>query len=191
MRDLTKRASGFLDFVVRIPNHDEGRRPYAWPRNPISVWMMSYRHGIVREWLGARRCLDIGSGDYPVTKDAVPCDLMDGYDAHELPFRCGSFDAVTCLELLEHTRRPERVLSEIRRVLKPGGVLIASTPWVTPYWKWIVWPVWSKTVGRKWDRAHVSEFDGRRFRRLIEGVGFRVERHVMVCLCEQLVLARS
>lgn len=46
--------------------------------------------------------------------------------AHALPFRDDLFDAVTCRLLLNHVRRPERVLKEIVRVLRPGGILILS-----------------------------------------------------------------
>jgi ubiquinone/menaquinone biosynthesis C-methylase UbiE/broad specificity phosphatase PhoE len=46
--------------------------------------------------------------------------------AHALPFRDELFDAVTCRLLLNHVRRPERILKEILRVLRPGGVLILA-----------------------------------------------------------------
>ena len=44
-------------------------------------------------------------------------------DASRLPFEDGTFDAVTCLESLEFMPRPLVVLSEMVRVLAPGGVL--------------------------------------------------------------------
>lgn len=46
--------------------------------------------------------------------------------AHALPFRDEIFDAVFCRLLLNHMRRPERVVREIVRVLKPGGVLVLA-----------------------------------------------------------------
>lgn len=42
-------------------------------------------------------------------------------DIHTLPFEDETFDAVTCLEILEHVDDPKKVLSEIQRVLKPNG----------------------------------------------------------------------
>ena len=40
----------------------------------------------------------------------------------------GQFDVVLCSEVIEHTADPRAVLSGIRRILRPGGTLILSTP---------------------------------------------------------------
>jgi ubiquinone/menaquinone biosynthesis C-methylase UbiE len=47
-------------------------------------------------------------------------------DAEALPMADASFDAVTCIEALEFFVRPGEALEEMRRVLRPGGVLLAS-----------------------------------------------------------------
>jgi SAM-dependent methyltransferase len=44
------------------------------------------------------------------------------------PYGDGEFDYVACLEGLEHVENYHHVLRECRRVLRPGGVLIVSTP---------------------------------------------------------------
>lgn len=49
-------------------------------------------------------------------------------DVDRLPFADRSFDTVLCTEGLEHFRRPQAVLAEIRRVLAPDGAVILSTP---------------------------------------------------------------
>jgi SAM-dependent methyltransferase len=46
--------------------------------------------------------------------------------ALDLPDR--SFDVVCCFETLEHVEDPEHVLGELRRVLRPDGILFVSTP---------------------------------------------------------------
>ena len=45
-----------------------------------------------------------------------------------LPFDDSSFDVVVCGELLEHIRDPDRLIEEVRRVLRPGGTLVGSVP---------------------------------------------------------------
>ena len=47
-------------------------------------------------------------------------------DAQDLPFDDDTFDAVTCLEALEFTPDPQKVLLELVRVLRPGGVLLVT-----------------------------------------------------------------
>jgi SAM-dependent methyltransferase len=53
-------------------------------------------------------------------------------DACRLPFFDDAFDVIICAEVLEHTRTPELVLNELRRVLKPGGKLLLTAPFAFP-----------------------------------------------------------
>lgn len=49
-----------------------------------------------------------------------------GIDA--MPFEDSSFDLVTCLDVLEHIEDDRGALRELRRVARPGGVLLISVP---------------------------------------------------------------
>jgi len=49
-------------------------------------------------------------------------------DAARLPFAAGSFDLVAALDALEHLADDAAALREIGRVLRPGGMLVASVP---------------------------------------------------------------
>jgi SAM-dependent methyltransferase len=53
--------------------------------------------------------------------------ILRGVGEH-LPFAGESFDLVVCLWVLEHLREPLTVLSEVRRVLRPGGHFVFLTP---------------------------------------------------------------
>lgn len=97
---------------------------------------------------------------------------------------------VTLLEVIEHVASPAQVLAEAKRVLDVSGCLIISTPWVTPFWK-VVWAVWERTFGRHWLHQHVQEYTGWQLRKAVEDAGFEVERHVIVCFCDQVMLARK
>jgi SAM-dependent methyltransferase len=50
-------------------------------------------------------------------------------DAEQLAFDDESFDLIIANHLLEHVSDPQRALAEFARCLKPGGMLIAQTPY--------------------------------------------------------------
>jgi SAM-dependent methyltransferase len=80
------------------------------------------RHGLARG-KGLSAC-DIAGDSF--SADGVPfarCNVDEG-----LPYPDAAFDAVAAIEVMEHTRAPYRVLTEIARVLRPGGALVFSVP---------------------------------------------------------------
>ena len=68
-------------------------------------------------------------------------------DLQELPFEDDSFDLVTCFEAIEHVPDPERVIDELRRVLRPDGLLAISTPNRGVYLPGNPWHVHEYTAG--------------------------------------------
>jgi SAM-dependent methyltransferase len=69
-----------------------------------------------------------------VNLDLFPMPGVDvAADAHALPFRDALFTRVECDAVLEHVRRPEQVMAEMRRVLAPGGYLHVVTPFCHPF----------------------------------------------------------
>jgi SAM-dependent methyltransferase len=70
--------------------------------------------------------LDVLSSGHP--PDAKRHDLL--FDGANIPVRADSVDGVLCTQVLEHTAEPAALLKEIRRVLKPGGVLVMTAPFV-------------------------------------------------------------
>jgi ubiquinone/menaquinone biosynthesis C-methylase UbiE len=116
----------------------DGRRP---PRD-LTAWLGSLEP--------ARHALDLGCGDGAVSlavragrltlADVSPLALgrararLPEADAVELdpdaplPLPDGAFDLVACTETLEHVRDLQLLLSEVRRVLEPGGRLAVTTP---------------------------------------------------------------
>lgn len=53
-------------------------------------------------------------------------------DAHRIPLADGTMDAVCVQAVLEHVYRPDVVIGEIRRILRPGGLVYAETPFLQP-----------------------------------------------------------
>jgi SAM-dependent methyltransferase len=88
------------------------------------------------------RVIDIGAGDAPYgelfaaqqyltldhdqTPHAGNVDIIGSADS--IPTEDAVFDAVLCTQVLEHVAEPLAALSEFRRVLVPGGRLIATVP---------------------------------------------------------------
>jgi SAM-dependent methyltransferase len=53
-------------------------------------------------------------------------------DAAALPLDDDSVDTILCTEVMEHLPEPERAIAEFSRVLRPGGTLITTAPFVFP-----------------------------------------------------------
>jgi len=83
----------------------------------------------------ARRCVGVDGALAVLGKAAahgVSVQCAD-LDAAHLPYRDAAFDAVTCLDVLEHVLDPRHLLRELARVLRPGGVLVLTTPNIRYY----------------------------------------------------------
>lgn len=100
--------------------------------------------------------LDVGAGRAPyrellkgrvgeyVTLDTAPAPGIDVVgSALELPFGDAEFDTVLSSQVLEHVPDPQKMFSELCRVVRPGGVVVISAP---QYWP-----------------EHESPYDFRRF----------------------------
>lgn len=88
----------------------------------------------------------------------VEPDYVVDLENSPLPAPDGEFDAVLCFNLLEHVERYEKVVDEMRRVLKPGGRLIGSVPFL---------------VNVHPDPHDFQRFTGEKLERLLEKAGFR------------------
>jgi SAM-dependent methyltransferase len=53
-------------------------------------------------------------------------------DIHAIPFEANTFDVVLCNHVLEHVQNDIKAMSEIKRVLKPGGWSIMQVPFFSP-----------------------------------------------------------
>lgn len=96
-------------------------------------------------------------------------------DAHNLPFHAQEFNAVFCLEALEHVIDPLKVLQEIYRVLKKGGYAIILVPSENWLFHSIVWPLWQLWPGKNiWEHTHLHNFSNGFLEELLSKAGFTI-----------------
>lgn len=89
--------------------------------------------------------LDLGCGNKPYeslykpkTESQTGCDVQQGdrnrvdviCPATELKFEANTFDSILCTQVLEHVYDHHTMAKEIFRVLKPGGHIILTVPFV-------------------------------------------------------------
>jgi SAM-dependent methyltransferase len=143
-----------------------------------------FQNAIARQLTEDSRLLDVGCGDHQrLAGFRTPRRDVWGTDFHvhphlqdqrwfrllaadgRLPFAAESFDIVTSCWVLEHVSRPEEFLSEVARVLRPGGVFISLTPYAGHYVSWLarafhLLPHWvtQKLVARLYRRAGEDTF---------------------------------
>ena len=92
--------------------------------------------------------------------------------AHALPFRDERFDVVICRLLLNHSHKPQVILTELARLLKHNGILIvadllsADDP---------VKRATQNAIEEKRNPSHVAVFSTEQYRKLIAGVGLVIE----------------
>jgi 2-polyprenyl-3-methyl-5-hydroxy-6-metoxy-1,4-benzoquinol methylase len=122
-----------------------GVNPWMSQEPQLRAWTVRKAY----EWITApARVLDAGCGiglmlaDLAAGFDAVGIDISADYIefCHEqglnatigwldaLPFPDGSFDAAVCCDVFEHVQQPDDILAELKRVVKPGGVLVVRVP---------------------------------------------------------------
>jgi ubiquinone/menaquinone biosynthesis C-methylase UbiE len=90
----------------------------------FASWMVAEERELARR---SRRLVGIDLDWEGMRKNQAVTERVFG-DLEKLPFCAGSFDAVTANMVMEHLPNPQKVLDEVQRVLRPGGILIFHTP---------------------------------------------------------------
>ncbi|HUP70997.1 MAG TPA: methyltransferase domain-containing protein [Acidimicrobiales bacterium] len=131
-----------------------GERFIPTEGGPEIYYEHAHRYLVARDLLAGHTVVDLASGEgygaawlAEVAESVIGLDIdrpsvehaRARYAVHEnlefavgdvqsLPLADSCVDAVTCFEAIEHVENPRAVVEEIVRVLRPGGLLLVSTP---------------------------------------------------------------
>jgi SAM-dependent methyltransferase len=130
---------GAAEMVKGVPYPNRRTTLSLLPGAAVGRWLAS-RSDDVHGWL-----LDLGAGNQPFRPwydpkaahvfavDVVPALGLSAVSfAVAIPFRDGSFDTVLCTSVLEHVEDVESAMAEIVRVMRPGGRILVSVPFLYP-----------------------------------------------------------
>lgn len=108
------------------------------------------------------------------TARSAGLDVKTGF-LEDAGFPDATFDALILMEVVEHLGEPRPLLAECRRVLKPGGILLVTTP------NFASWT--ARLMGARWDGlsltkmgGHVSFFNPGSIRLIAERAGLETAR---------------
>jgi len=93
----------------------------------------------IKELGPSKKILDLGSGNRRLAPWVKTLDIASGANvdivasADNIPIQDNYFDAVICQAVLEHVKKPQKVVQEIKRVLKQGGLVYAEIPFLQGY----------------------------------------------------------
>ncbi|TLX20895.1 class I SAM-dependent methyltransferase [Thermomonas fusca] len=117
--------------------------------NPLAEFhqwrLLRFVRGAASSTAAGQRVIDVGAGELKYKPHFAHCQYVSsdlcigdgdwsyaGIDivssAYDIPVESGSFDAVLCIQVLEHLDAPDRAFEEFHRVLKPGGYAYLSAP---------------------------------------------------------------
>ncbi len=115
-------------------------RVLAEPPSNVTNFLQQRR---LREFMAAfppgARVGDIGSGHNKYSDRVIGIDILFRHDVdvcgniYALPLADDSLDGIVIRGVLEHIEFPERAVAELERVLRPGGRIYASIPFMQAY----------------------------------------------------------
>jgi len=111
--------------------------------------------------------------------ERIGTPILSDFDSGSLPIADKAIDLVTCLDVIEHVYDPKKLIEEIYRVLKIGGVLILTTPnirFIDHIRSIIINGQFPMTSQDKfgYDGGHIHYFTFKDIRILLEKSGFHV-----------------
>jgi ubiquinone/menaquinone biosynthesis C-methylase UbiE len=146
-------------------------------KNATNLLDIGCGEGLQLEWIHKRYShinlsgIDISEKRVERARERIPAANVIARSAtvEGFGFETGSFDRAICSEVLEHLPQPEKVLINAYEVLKPGGLLVVSVPYVQK----LVWVI-CMHCGKLTSDGHINSFDEAKITSILKDVGFKV-----------------
>jgi SAM-dependent methyltransferase len=186
-------ADSLVDYRFELEHPDRTVRMYEWTGISLTVAELAGR-------LDGLRWLDFGCGNGGLVRylnantRARACGFDEGtivaaarrqgipiLSEEQLAEQEGSFDVVSAIEVLEHTPEPLVTLRQIRRLLRPGGLLFLTTGNARPYADKLT--RWSYVT----PEIHLSYFEPKTLELAMRSTGFRPERRPRHAAFDQIL----
>jgi 2-polyprenyl-3-methyl-5-hydroxy-6-metoxy-1,4-benzoquinol methylase len=175
-------ADSMVNYLFELDHPDRTIRGYEW----AGIGLLAHE---LMGGLEGLRWLDYGCGNGGLVRylnantQASACGFDEGaivaaarqrgipiMSSEELAEHEGSFDVVTAIEVLEHTLEPLVTLRQMRRMLRPGGLLFLTTGNAEPFAEKLT--RWSYVK----PEVHISYFQPKTLEVAMRDSGFRPER---------------
>jgi 2-polyprenyl-3-methyl-5-hydroxy-6-metoxy-1,4-benzoquinol methylase len=103
------------------------------PGNCTSVLDVGCGYGVLGKYLKAQGVANVCGIEVVPAAAAEAEKVLDtvvsgNVETMDLPFTAGQFDCIVCADVLEHLVDPWRMLTRLKRLLKPDGCIVASIP---------------------------------------------------------------
>jgi len=215
-RDVVKAVWRYRQTSHSVKRHPEFEEYFV--NYPLKKSKGSSHYNVMQMVGGNREVLDIGCGDGLMAAelkkngnritgiDVLPraaaghaldryysADLDDGIEPVLCSLNGKRFDRILLLDVLEHLRRPERILEQCHRALKPDGHVIISLPNVANITVrlMLLFGRFNYSERGILDRTHLRFFTRKTARRFVEAAGLRVVEQKITVMPLEIVLGLS
>jgi len=207
---MAQLRSAFRMWKLRnsLESADYDERAY-YSAIPVQRYWQRRRHHITVSWArGAGRLLDAGCGSSLIVQslnNAVGMEFNFGKlrflrhhgiplvrgSAFALPFKDASFDCVISSQVIEHLAYDEVLFSEMRRVLRAGGILIVGTPdYATIGWR-VIEPAYRFLLPGGYADEHITHYTRETLTEIVTRYGFTVEEVAYIVGSELIMRCRK
>lgn len=170
-------------------------------------WQRWRYHALVEMVRDYPRVLDVGCGSSQVL-DGLPqadgCDIRINKLRHkrgrsgglvrasvfDLPFRSNAYDAVIFSQVIEHLPQDPRILKEVVRVARPGGIVVVGTPDYGTWWTTIE-KIYGAVHPGGYADEHITHYTWATLRAEVESLGCTYIDHTYVYGAELIMRFRK